>query len=32
MGFQDGFMIIAVVFVAALLPAILMGKGTRGQK
>ena len=32
MGFQDGFMIIAVVFVAALLPAILMGKGSRGQK
>ncbi len=26
MGFQDGFMIIAVVFVAALLPAMMLGR------
>jgi len=27
MGFQDGFMIIAIVFVAALLPAAMLGRG-----
>jgi len=32
MGFKDGFMIIAVVFVAALIPAIMMGPGNRRGK
>lgn len=29
MGFKDGFMIIAVVFIAALIPAIILGRSTR---
>ena len=32
MGFKDGFMIIAVVFVAALVPAMMLGRDTRSRK
>ena len=32
MGFKDGFMIIAVVFVAALFPAMMLGRAARGRR